>query len=233
MREAQYKLIVDGARRHGASFPTQGDWLDFKAAIDRALEQVPAPVIPPVSHLSLTQRVAMEIIGHEAIVPEAYKDSKGVWTWGIGVTDGSGHKVSRYKDNPQPLDHVLRVYLWLLREKYIPGVVKAFEGFVLTETQFAAALSFHYNTGAILTAQWVQRVKAGDRTGARRSIMDWKRPAEIIPRREKERDLFFDGKWSQDGKACLLGVRKPSYQPDWKSAKRIDVAAPLTAAMAA
>lgn len=44
MRDTQYKLIVDGARRHGARFPTQGDWLDFKAAIDKALEHLaPCP----------------------------------------------------------------------------------------------------------------------------------------------------------------------------------------------
>jgi hypothetical protein len=36
VKEGQYKLIVDSARRHGAAFPTQADWLDFKAAIDAA-----------------------------------------------------------------------------------------------------------------------------------------------------------------------------------------------------
>lgn len=51
MREGQYKLIVDGARRHGATFPTQADWLDFKAAIDAAFApaspvELPTPVLP-------------------------------------------------------------------------------------------------------------------------------------------------------------------------------------------
>lgn len=52
MRDNQYKLIVDSARRHGAAFPTQADWLDFKAAIDRAFtpsspaETPPAPAEP-------------------------------------------------------------------------------------------------------------------------------------------------------------------------------------------
>ena len=36
LSDAQYKLIVDGARRHGAKFPTTATWLDFKAAIDAA-----------------------------------------------------------------------------------------------------------------------------------------------------------------------------------------------------
>lgn len=45
MRDDQYKLIVDAARRRGATFPTQNDWLDFKAAIDAAVEEA-APEIP-------------------------------------------------------------------------------------------------------------------------------------------------------------------------------------------
>lgn len=36
MIDAQYKLIVDAARRAGAKFPTAQSWLDFKAAIDAA-----------------------------------------------------------------------------------------------------------------------------------------------------------------------------------------------------
>lgn len=171
----------------------------------------------------LTARVALEIIGHEAIVQEAYKDSVGVWTWGIGVTNASGHDVMRYKDNPQTIQHCIEIYLWLLRAKYIPAVEKAFVGCKLTEAQFAAALSFHYNTGAIAKADWVIRFRAGDIAAARTGFMNWRKPPSIIPRREKERDLFFDGKWSQDGAATVYPVKKPSYTPDWGRAKRVDV----------
>ena len=185
------------------------------------------------SNGEITERVAMELVGHEAIVPEAYKDSVGVWTWGIGVTSASGHSVERYKDNPQTIQRCLEVYIWLLREKYAPGVVKAFEGHALTEAQFGAALSFHYNTGAIGKASWVDSWKAGKQTTARHEFMNWRKPPEIIERREKERDLFFDGKWSQDGKATVYEVAKPSYSPRWSSAKRIDISADLKAALAA
>lgn len=47
MKEGQYKLIVDGARRHGATFPTQADWLDFKAAIDAAFAAESPPEAAP------------------------------------------------------------------------------------------------------------------------------------------------------------------------------------------
>lgn len=180
----------------------------------------------------LTFRAAMELIGHESMVLEWYKDSVGVGTWGIGVTDRSGHAVARYKDLPQTVKHVLEVYIWLLRNRYIPDVLAEFAGHPLTEAQFAAALSFHYNTGAIRRASWVDLWLAGNVAGARAAFMEWDRPASIIERRGKERDLFFDGKWSQDGKATIWPVRKPSYSPDWAHPRRVDVSADLTAALA-
>jgi hypothetical protein len=48
MRDDQYKLIVDSARRHGAAFPTTAAWLDFKAAIDAAV-QGGTVVVPPLA----------------------------------------------------------------------------------------------------------------------------------------------------------------------------------------
>lgn len=181
----------------------------------------------------LTARTALELIGHEALVLEAYRDSVGVWSWGIGVTDASGHHVMRYKDNPQTVRHCLEVYIWLLRNKYMPGVVAAFAGHDLTEAQFAAALSFHYNTGAIGKAGWVKLFKAGNVAGAHEAIMEWRHPESIIERREKERDLFFEGKWSQDGKATIWPVLKPSYHPDFRHPTRVDISADIAALLGA
>lgn len=198
---------------------TVGRWNPLKAA-------------PQPATAGLTAKVALELIGHEAIVQEAYVDSVKVWTWGVGVTNASGHDVGRYKDNPQTIDRCLEIYIWLLREKYIPAVEKAFAGHPLTEAQFAAALSFHYNTGAIKTATWVESWLAGDVAKAKLEIMNWCKPPEIKGRRTKERDLFFDGKWSSDGKATVYPVRKPSYTPNWGAAKRVDVSAILKGLLA-
>lgn len=181
----------------------------------------------------LTQRIALELISHEAIVPEAYKDSVGVWTWGVGVTSKSGHSVERYKDNPQSIQRCLEVYLWLCRTRYGPEVMAAFRGRPLTEAQFAAALSFHYNTGAIGRASWVEAWLAGDVQTARDRFMEWRKPASIIERRAKERGLFFDGVWTGDGKATVYDVAKPSYSPRWSSARKVDVSQALTAALSA
>lgn len=177
----------------------------------------------------LTKRVLAELVSHEGIVLEAYKDSKGIWTWGIGVTNSSGHRVLRYKDNPQTLQRVFEVFEWLVRTKYLPPVLKAFNQ-PLSEAQLAAALSFHYNTGAIGRASWVKSFNNGDLRKAREQFMNWKSPPEIIGRRTAERDLFFDGVWSNKGTATLYTkVNKPSYSPNWASAKKVNVMEALDA----
>ena len=153
----------------------------------------------PTVSSGLTKRVLLELLSHEGIVREAYKDSVGVWTWGVGVTDASGHRVGRYKDNPQPMSKIIEIYKWLVETKYLPDVKEAFNR-PLTESELAAALSFHYNTGAIKRASWVKSVNAGNTDKAYKEIMNWKTPASIIERREKERDLFFKGLWIVTGK---------------------------------
>lgn len=172
-------------------------------------------------------QTALEICCHEAVIRQSYKDSRGKWTWSVGITSASGHGVERYIGKPQPLKHCLEVYAWLL-EKYAKDVRKAF-GRELKKHEFTAALSFHWNTGAILQAAWVKKYKAGDIAGARRSFMAWKSPSEIIPRRRAERDLFFDGKWSNDGTMTEYTRLTRRSTPDWKSARRITIGADLAA----
>jgi lysozyme len=176
----------------------------------------------------LTKRVLLEVVCHEGIVKEAYKDTKNIWTWGIGVTNASGHTVERYIDNPQSINRVIEIYKWLLETKYLPDVLKAFEGKKLSESELAAALSFHYNTGAINKASWVKSYMKGLKGIAKQEFMNYRKPVEIIERRTKERDLFFNGKWSNDGTATVFEeVNKPSYTPKWGSAKRIDISKDL------
>lgn len=166
--------------------------------------------------------VAIELASHEGLLRQAYKDSKGIWTWCIGITSASGHAVERYIGKPQPLEHCLAIYVWAL-ERYADDVRKAFAKKPLNKHQFAAALSFHYNTGAIARATWVKKWLAGDVAGARKAFMDWRKPVEIVPRRQKERDLFFDGKWSNDGKVTEYTRVSSSGTPVWSSAVKTDI----------
>lgn len=162
---------------------------------------------------TITPRIAAELIAHEGIVPEAYKDSVGVWTWSVGITDASGHRVARYRDQPQPLSRCLEIYLWALRDRYLPAVLRAFGPIQPQEHELAAALSFHWNTGAIERAEWMRFFREGHAKSARRAMLNWCRPASLALRRKREQALFFDGRWTNDGTATVYDVAKPSYRP--------------------
>ena len=203
---------------------------ELRALLERALALLEPERGEPANPLTL--RVCQEIIEHEGIVLEAYLDSVGVWTWGIGVTDRSGHLVGRYKDAPSTIEREFEIFVWLLANVYMPPVLREFEGHLLTEAQFAAALSFQYNTGAIASASWPDLWKAGKIERARTSFMQWRKPAAIILRREKEASLFFDGAWSQDGKASVIPVSKPSYKPDFAKTVQIDISEHLRRVLA-
>lgn len=179
----------------------------------------------------VTARAALEVASHEALIREAYKDSVGVLTWCVGMTNATGHRIERYIGSPASLQHCMNVYAWALCN-YADGVRQAFKGHKLTEAQFAAALSFHWNTGAIKSATWVKRWKAGDVSGARKAFMWYRKPASIIDRRKKERTLFFDGKWSNDGTMTEYTRVHGNLSPDWGSARRIDVSQELAEAFA-
>ena len=174
---------------------------------------------------TLTPRIVGEILQHEGLAREAYRDSVGVWTWSVGITDASGHRVARYRDNPQPLERCLEVFLWLLTTRYLPAVLAAFGACEPTEPQLAAALSSHYNTGAITRASWLKRFLAGELEAARQALLEWCHPPEILPRRCRERDLLFDAKWSGDGTVAVYEVAKPGYRP--VRPKRVEVGASL------
>lgn len=171
----------------------------------------------------LTPRIVAELIAHEGIVAEAYRDSVGVWTWSVGLTDASGHKVERYRDNPQSLSHCMAVFVWALRRNYLPPVLAAFGDRPVAEHELAAALSFHWNTGGIARAEWMRLAMAGDRERARAAMLNWAKPASLLGRRRKEQALFFDGAWSNVGTALVYGVAKPSYRPIGGRRVAIDV----------
>lgn len=169
----------------------------------------------------LTRRVAIEVASKESCVLEAYLDSVNVWTWGFGLTIASGHNPMRYRKKPATIERCVEVYIWALR-RYAREVLDAFRGHDLSQAQFAAALSFHWNTGMIRVASWVDAFKRGDMKAASAGFLAYNKPEEIVGRRKKEHDLFFKGKWSGTGKITVWGVH-PSGRVNWKQAKTVDI----------
>lgn len=174
--------------------------------------------------MELTPKIVAYCLHEEGMVEEAYKDSVGVWTWAGGVTNASGHEVyPRYKDNPQSLERCLEVTIWLMRERYLPAVETAFGGHDLNEAQIAAALSFHWNTGAISKANWVQEYRQGKPNSAKADIMQWSSKGMLTARRKREQALFFDGVWPKDLRCPIYPVAKPSYTPAFRRVVLVDL----------
>ncbi|MBP8932459.1 MAG: lysozyme, partial [Paracoccus sp.] len=89
----------------------------------------------------------------------------------------------------------------------------------ITQAQFDALVSFHYNTGAIGRASLVKRLNAGDVAGAAAGFMAWKKPPEIIPRRKAEQELFAKGVYP-GGQVTVWQVSN-SGRVIWKPARRL------------
>lgn len=147
----------------------------------------------------------------EGIVPGPYLDTVGVWTYGIGHAETSGRDPNprhMRRGMPTDLDAELSGVFKVFREdmEVFSQAVRQSVTAPMTQYEFDAAVSFHYNTGAIRKATWVKTWNAGDKDKAVRQIMNWSKPPEIIGRREQERELFRIGDYGQ-GKI-------PVYQVD-------------------
>ena len=177
--------------------------------------------------MKMTTKMLLEVASHEAVVRQMYKDAVGVPTWSIGITNASGHNVQRYEGNRQSLLRCLEVYVWVMA-RYVKTVEEVFADFALTEAQFTAAVSFHYNTGAIKTASWVKLFKQGKLAEAEASLKSWNRAKGkvlegLVTRRAQEANLLFRGRYSNDGTIVEYDVYPNTYQINWKSGKRIAI----------
>ena len=161
----------------------------------------------------------------EGVVLRAYRDSVGVWTYGIGHTLGAGYPdpAKMKRGMPTNLDAALRDVFDLFRRdvaKYEAAVNRAVK-VPITQAQFDALVSFHYNTGAIGRASLVKRLNAGDAAGATAGFMAWKKPPEIIERRKAEQALFAKGVYPK-GLVTVWQV-SGAGRVIWKPARRLSM----------
>lgn len=137
------------------------------------------------------------LVQHEGIVPAPYLDSKGIWTFGVGHTAAAGAPFpgSMPRGMPADLDAALaRVFAVFASDlaKYEADVADAIN-VPVSQHEFDALVSFHYNTGAIARAALTGHLNRGNRSAAAVAFMGWSKPAEIIERRQAEQRLFRDG----------------------------------------
>lgn len=165
----------------------------------------------------------IEIASHEGIVPMPYRDSVGVWTWGIGHTKAAGepNPATMARGVGHPIPEVFATFKRDLAkyEHRVNDAVKV----PLKQHEFDALVSFDFNTGGIYRAKLTAALNAGDRVGAAAKFMGWKKPPEIIPRRKKEQALFRDGTYSSGGMANVY-TASASGKVNWGSSRRVNVA---------
>ena len=171
--------------------------------------------------MQMTERGLLALAGHEGVVPAPYRDSTGTWTFGIGHTAAAGPPDPVFMPRGMPADleagihEAFRVFRADLA-RYEADVLAAVT-VPLAPYEFDALVSFHYNTGGITRASLTRQLNAGDRAAAARTFLNWRRPPEIIPRREAERDLFRHGRYP--------GGAIPVWSVD--SAGRVDFSRPV------
>jgi lysozyme len=147
--------------------------------------------------MSLSQQ-GLELIKHfEGLFLTAYLCPAKVWTIGYGHTgkrhnDGTvfkGLKISRTKAGELLAED--------MGQKYVPDV-RRLVNVPLTQAQFDALVSFHFNTGALGKSTLRRKLNAGDYAGAAAEFDKWTRGGgRVLPglvrRRKAERHLFETG----------------------------------------
>lgn len=141
--------------------------------------------------MKVSRKGLMALISHEGIVLSRYKDSKGVWTIGVGHTKAAGGLNPEKFTGTLSITQVMDMFAEDIA-KYEADVNKALKVNV-TQHQFDALVSFHYNTGAIARATLTKTLNTGDKATAAKQFMNWVKPPEIKKRREAEMNLFKNG----------------------------------------
>ncbi|MBC7286128.1 lysozyme [Hoeflea sp.] len=179
--------------------------------------------------MRVSDKGLLEIAEHEGIVPAPYRDSRGIWTFGIGHTAAAGAPDPREMGGAMPvgadLDNRLVRAIEVFRsdiskyERRVNSVIKV----PLKQHQFDALVSWDFNTGGALwmrsdgkPAKLIQQINSGDMSGD--GFMGWTKPASITRRRKKEMHLFRTGDyaangdkipvWRTDGLGNLIGVSR-------------------------
>ena len=173
--------------------------------------------------MRLSARGLYFLAAHEGIVPAPYLDSVGVWTYGIGHAETSGlapNPRNMPRGMPDDLDAELRRVFEVFRadmEVFSAAVNRAVT-VPMEQHEFDAAVSFHFNTGGIGRATWVKSWNAGDKEKAAREIMNWRKPPEIIGRRQAEQTLWAHGDYGNH-RVAVFGV-SASHQPLYRDVRR-------------
>ena len=138
--------------------------------------------------MAITKSTLSYITEEEGKRNKAYRDSKGLWTIGVGhlIRPGEEHLITATLTD-QEVEELLRSDLKWCSDA-VEGAVKV----PLQQAQFDALYSLCFNIGgtAFKNSTVVRKLNANDYHGAADAILMWNKPAVLEKRRKRERDLF-------------------------------------------
>lgn len=143
-----------------------------------------------------SQKGLLALLHNEAVVLSPYKDSVGVWTIGAGVTEAAVDPATWHElmAGDITIEDAFKLFRIVLR-KYEADVNAAFTK-PISQEQFDAAVSFHWNTGAIKRASWVKMYNVGrPMDDVANAMMQWIKPKALFARRRAEKLLFTKGEY--------------------------------------
>jgi len=119
---------------------------------------------------------------------KAYKDSKGLWTIGVGhlIKESEQHLINTTLTDEQ----VKELHRSDLR--WCSEAVESSVRVSLTQNQFDALYSLCFNIGEtnFRKSTVVKKINENDLKGAADAILMWNKPEVLINRRKRERALF-------------------------------------------
>ena len=138
--------------------------------------------------MAIAQSTLAFITKEEGARNKAYKDSKGLWTIGVGhlIKPDEQHLITATLTDEQ-VEELLRSDL-----KWCSEAVESSVKVPLSQGQFDALYSLCFNIGetAFRKSTVVRKINENDLQGAADAILMWNKPEVLINRRKRERALF-------------------------------------------
>ena len=144
----------------------------------------------------------LELLMHEAIVTSRYRDIKGVWTIGAGVTSAANAEINpeTYRGRITP-EQAVDMFENVLVQ-YEKGVNDALDCTIVEQHEFDALVSLAYNVGAGLGPDTIALIREGRIADA---IDLWREDRELHDRRDAEIQLALTGAYT-GGKIQVLNA---------------------------
>jgi len=142
----------------------------------------------------------------EGVVLKAYRDVAGVWTIGAGLTAATG-VIKPKAGMTITREEASSLLKSVLRNVYEPAVRKAMPR--AKPHEFDGGVSFHYNTGGIERASWVNAWIVRQWDGVRSGLLKWVRGGgKLLPGLQRRRLAEYD--LMKDGRYGLLSTGRPT-----------------------